>query len=264
VPSAGARHLAAAGGFLAWTEPDGAGAWRLVVRTPGGEVTRPPVRPFAAPPDLTAGSGDIRLTPRPLLALYSRCDGTSLLRGCDVHALDLRTGREERLARLATEAYSEVSASTVLGTVAAIRRGGPRPGVVLARRGPVRRVIARVPLLLRTSGNRLALVERDDRGRHRLTIRRISGRPPALPVLRDARRRPHGIVLDTYRLTFLLGGAAYQTARIPGPTRTRVAVRRGDRPLPAGTRGVEVAGGILRHALTPDGLVRLRPAVRFR
>jgi hypothetical protein len=263
VPAPGARNLGAAGGFLVWAEPSGDGAWRLAVRAPSGRVTRPQIPSFAAPPEPTVGSGPITESPRRLLALYSRCTGASTLRGCDVHALDLRTGREEVVERLATRTSSEVSASTVLGALAAIRRGGPRPGVVVGRRGSLRRVIARTPLLLRTSGARLALLERDG-DRFDLTIRRISGRPPALPVLRDEPRRPHGVVLDTYRLTYLLGDEAFQTARIPGPSRTRVAVLRGDRPLPRGTSGVEVRGSLVRRALTPEGLVRLSPAVRFR
>ncbi len=83
-------------------------------------------------------------------------------------------------------------------------------------------------------------------------------------MLRDAPVRPQGVVLTTYRLTWLLGTQAFQTARLPGPTRTRVAVLRADRPLPQGTSGVEVRGAALRRALTPEGLVRLRPAARFR
>jgi hypothetical protein len=200
---------------------------------------------------------------RRLLALFSRCEGSSLRVGCDVHALDLRTGTEARVGRVSTRAASEVSADVRFGTFAFVRRGGPAPGLYVGRLRPPRRVTRLVPDLVRTNGGRLATVTRTGRG-YDIALRRISGRPPLLPVLTGSRRRPHGLVLDAYRLTYLLGDDAFQTVRIPGPSRTRVALRRADRALPAGTDSVEVRGTLVRRALTPEGLVRLRPTVRFR
>jgi len=71
-----------------------------------------------------------RLRPCPLLAVYPRCAGRSTVRGCDVHALDVRTGVEEPVAGLASPAVSETApgASGCASASARARRPAAAPG----------------------------------------------------------------------------------------------------------------------------------------
>ena len=102
--------IAAYGGRLVWSRPDGAGGFELVQRVGDGPVTRLPIPSRSVPFDVDLGptSGGR------VLAVYTRCATEPTLsswgipeyqtgRGCDVYKLDLQGGREER--------YTKVNAS---------------------------------------------------------------------------------------------------------------------------------------------------------
>ncbi|HEY5142665.1 MAG TPA: hypothetical protein VII98_04120, partial [Solirubrobacteraceae bacterium] len=102
--------IAAYGGRLVWSRPDGAGDFELVQRVGDGPVTRLPIPSRSVPFDVDLGptSGGR------VLAVYTRCASEPTLsswgipeyetgRGCDVYKLDVQGGREER--------YTKVNAS---------------------------------------------------------------------------------------------------------------------------------------------------------
>ena len=129
VASPGARGLASAGGWLAWSEP--------AAGIGGGSSSGLPVgwcrdrrSPPSAPSRRSASARTARRWPgAALLAVYARCAGESAVEGCDVHALDLRAGTERRVERLASELYSETSPDVVFGRFVLVSRGGRRPGI---------------------------------------------------------------------------------------------------------------------------------------
>lgn len=114
--------IAAYGGHLVWSRPDGAGGFRLVQRVGNGPVKRLPIPARSVPFDVDLGptSGGH------VLAVYTRCatepmpskpfDGViegSLIpdyysgRGCDVYKLDLNGGREARYTKVNASDASE-------------------------------------------------------------------------------------------------------------------------------------------------------------
>ena len=107
--------VAALGGRVVWSEPDGAGRYRLVQRVGAGPVTPLPVASRGVPFDVDLGPTDGDR----VLAVYSRCarepdwSGTSgvppyhLGRGCDVYRLDLATGEETRYSKASAGDGSE-------------------------------------------------------------------------------------------------------------------------------------------------------------
>ena len=111
VPVSAPTPIAAYGGRLVWSRPDGAGGFELVQRVGDGPVTRLPVPSRSVPFDVDLGptSGGR------VLAVYTRCaneptptqgSSTPLYetgRGCDVYKLDVGRGREVR--------YTKVNAS---------------------------------------------------------------------------------------------------------------------------------------------------------
>ncbi|HEY5144063.1 MAG TPA: hypothetical protein VII98_11250 [Solirubrobacteraceae bacterium] len=111
VPVSAPTPIAAYGGRLVWSRPDGAGGFELVQRVGDGPVTRLPVPSRSVPFDVDLGptSGGR------VLAVYARCATEPMLtqgssiplyetgRRCDVYKLDLNGGREER--------YTKVNAS---------------------------------------------------------------------------------------------------------------------------------------------------------
>ena len=133
-PVAQGANLASSAGWQAWSAAQADGTNRLQLRRPDGTILTPDVPAFGAPVDPaigTRGGVDGTNTPasRRLSAVYSRCAGSSRLRGCDVYALDLTTVREEKVAALASKAYSETAPSVTFGTYSFVRRGaGARKG----------------------------------------------------------------------------------------------------------------------------------------
>lgn len=215
----GAKNVAFGGGYTVWAAPAAMpGTWKLVVRAPNGTVADAPVPAFGAAPDPSIGSG--RSAPgalRPLLAVYSRCDGASSAAGCDVYAYDLRAGTERRVGEVSTAASSETAPSVTLGTWSFVRRGGgPRPGVyVRTLAGGVRRLS---PVLARetvNNGTRVAYTFNSSRGGG-VAVRRISGRGD---VLTPAVRRPvvpRSLALSRYQAAWLGGDRVFSTTRFAG------------------------------------------------
>jgi hypothetical protein len=269
VAAAGARGLASGGGWLAWAEPVAGERWRLVVRAPGGRVTRPAVATFDALPQVNIGSDSAPLPRRRLLAVYARCAGDSTVEGCDVHALDLRAGTEARVEPLASRTYSETSPDVVFGRFVLVRRGGPRPGIYtfdpVGRTRPPRRVTRSVAADVAWYGtSRVAASVRGRRGWD-VTIRTLFGSRPVLRPATGLRRRPRGFEVQGSRVTWLQGDRAVQSIRTGSPGGRRGArTVPAARALPRGTNSVEPAGRTLRRALTPEGLVLLEPRPRFR
>lgn len=107
--------IAAYGGRLVWSRPDGAGGFELVQRAGNGPVTRLPIAPRSVPFDVDLGP----TTGGHVLAVYSRCatepaptQGSPIPeyqkgRGCDVHKLDLSGGREARYTKVNASDASE-------------------------------------------------------------------------------------------------------------------------------------------------------------
>lgn len=268
IPSAGARNIASAGGHLAWAAPSEYGGWRLVVRDPDGVVRVPAIGAFGAAPDPAIGSDRFAIDGRQIVVVYSRCNGTSSTRGCDVFRFQLDGDNgEERIAKLATTEYSETAPSIASGRYTFVRRGGASSGTgVHYWRGDAsapRRVSRTIARETATNGTRVAYAYDSSRGGG-LAVRRLSGEGN---VLTPASRRsgvPRSIVLDRYRATWLVARTAFQTGRLTGARTTAdVAVRRGSRSVPEGTDSITATTNRVTRALTPLGVVALSPALRF-
>jgi len=267
-PAPGARNLAAAGGWQAWAAPTVTGRWRLMLQAPDGSVSAPAIADFGAAPDPAIGSDRRAFDGRRLLVVYSRCAGDSALAGCDVFSFQLNgSAGEERVARLASETYSETAPALALGRFSFVRRGGgPRKGVYVWSVGSAARPVRISAVLARetaTNGGRVAYAYNSSRGGG-LVIRR-----PGVPggVLQPAARQelvPSSLGLDRYRATWLVGARPLQTARFAGsggPYPLRVLPA--DRALPPGTTSVVTSGNRITRALTSQGVTTLVPALRF-
>jgi hypothetical protein len=236
----GARNVTANGGYVVWAAPAAGGRWRLTVRAPGGAVTTPAIADFGAPPRAQIGSTGFAVAGRRLLAVYSRCQGTSALAGCDVYGYDLRAGTEERIAKLSSRTYSETAPSIELGRLAFVRRGGgPRPGLyyyALGSTAAPRRLTTRLARETATNGTRVAFTYNSSRGGG-LAVRRLSGASGVLvPVSRQS-AVPRSPLLTRYNAAWLLqNGRVQATERFAGsggPFELRVVAAK--RALPATT-----------------------------
>lgn len=259
--SPGAQHLASAGGYHAWSSPRDDGRFDLVVLAPDGTQSRP-VAPFGAPVHPQIGSDRFGARDRRLLVAYSRCEGTSDIAGCDVHALDLRTGREERVAALASRTYSETAPSLQYGQWAFVRRGGgPRKGLYAWSEGQrPRRISTTLARETASTASRVAYTYNSSRGGG-VAIRRLSGEGGALVVASRLDTVPNAVSLTRYNAAWLAGGRAFQTTRFAGSggpysPQTKPSTR----DLPAGTVSLSL-GSSIRDAfvLTGEGLVRPEP-----
>jgi hypothetical protein len=236
----GARNLTANGGYQAWAAPAAGGRWRLTVRAPDGSVTTPPVADFGAPPRPQIGSTQFAASGRRLLAVYSRCQGTSALAGCDVYGYDLRAGTEERIAKLSSRTYSETAPSIELGRLAFVRRGGgPRPGLyyyALGSTAAPRRLTTRLARETATNGTRVAFTYNSSRGGG-LAVRRLSGASGVLVPVSRQPAVPRSPLLTRYNAAWLLqNGRVQATERFAGsggPFELRVVAAK--RALPATT-----------------------------
>jgi len=263
VASPGARNIAAGGGYFVWAAPSQYGGWRLVVRNPDGTVRIPAIAAFGAAPDPAIGSDRFAIDGRQIVVVYSRCAGTSSSRGCDVHRFQLNgDDGEERVTKLASKTYSETAPSLASGRYTFVRRGGgPRPGVHYWRgdASAPRRVSQTIARETATNGTRVAYAYNSRNGGG-LALRRLSGEGN---VLTPASRRssvPRSIVLDRYRVTWLVALTAFGTQRLTNArTIADVVVRRGSRSLPPGTDSIAVSANRITRALTPFGLVSLAP-----
>ncbi len=254
-PAPGAVNLAAGGGWAAWAAPAEDTGWNLVVRAPDGTVTTP-VGGFAGPPAPAIGSGR-RSGPqaRQLLVAYARPDATG--DDTDIFQLDLRTGRESRVAALATDRYRESAPSVQYGAFTFVRRGGPRNGVHLwsSVRG-VRRVSPDTPRTTSFNGSRVAYAQ----GRS-VVVRRVSreGRP----LVQRTPSVPRSVQLSRYRVGWLLaGGGIFQTQRFggSGATLPEGAAVEGTRALPPSTQSIAFEDRRLRLFVDAEGVKRANPA----
>jgi hypothetical protein len=203
-------------------------------------VTTPAIADFGAPPRAQIGSTGFAVAGRRLLAVYSRCQGTSALAGCDVYGYDLRAGTEERIAKLSSRTYSETAPSIELGRLAFVRRGGgPRPGLyyyALGSTAAPRRLTTRLARETATNGTRVAFTYNSSRGGG-LAVRRLSGASGVLvPVSRQS-AVPRSPLLTRYNAAWLLqNGRVQATERFAGsggPFELRVVAAK--RALPATT-----------------------------
>jgi hypothetical protein len=239
----GARNLTANGGYNVWAQPAAGGRWRLAIRAPNGTVSTPAVADFGAPPAAQIGSTGYAIAGRRLLAVYSRCQGTSSLAGCDVYALDLRSGTEERIAALSSRTYSETAPSIELGRIAFVRRGGgPRPGLysyALGSKARPRRMSTILARETATNGTRVAYTYNSSRGGG-LAVRRFSGEGGVLVPVSRQPTVPRSPLLTRYNAAWLLpDGRVRATARFAGsggPFQLRV--RQANRALPATTNSI--------------------------
>src|SRR5204863_7967584 len=90
VPLTGARNLAAGGDWHAWAAPKRNGRWQLVTQAPDGTVAAAEgIRDFGAAPDHSIGATSFAVAEKRIVAVYSRCKGSSATTGCDVYQYDL-------------------------------------------------------------------------------------------------------------------------------------------------------------------------------
>jgi hypothetical protein len=216
----GAQHLTANGGYQVWAQPAAGGRWRLAVRAPDGTVTTPAIADFGAPPTPQIGSTAYAVAGRRLLAVYSRCQGTSALSGCDVYAYDLRAGTEQRIGQLSSRTYSETAPSLELGHFSFVRRGnGPRKGVYTWALGSPKAPRRLSTILARettTNGSRLAYTYNSSRGGG-LAVRALSGQGKVLVPVSRQPVVPRSPLLTRYNAAWLLAdGHVQATQRFAG------------------------------------------------
>ena len=127
--------IAAFQGRLVWSQPDGKGAYQLVLRLGSGPVQVLPIAPRGVPFDVDLGptsSGGV-------YAVYSRCQvepawqQTQLPayetgKGCDVYKLDLSTNTEVRYSKVNASDGSEYWPSYWKGKLAFARAYDDKPG----------------------------------------------------------------------------------------------------------------------------------------
>ncbi len=205
----GARHLAGAGGYLAWASPTPDGAWRLTVRAPDGTVSQPEVAPFAQAPRAAIGSV-LDGTSKRLVAVYVR-DG-------DPYELDLGSSAERRLDRLATAA-EETLVGVNYGRYVVARKGSRAGLFAYGRTGRAVRLTTRVPSELAMAYSRVATIEGTGSARQ-VVIRRLSGSGRAL-VAGKGLVAPNSLWLTRYRAGWAtsnpqVGTRLYATKRFAG------------------------------------------------
>jgi hypothetical protein len=243
VSAPGAQHVTANGGYVVWAAPAANGRWRLAVRAPNGTVSLPQITDFGAPPVAQIGSTGYAVAGRRLLAVYSRCQGTSGTADCDVWAYDLRAGTEERIDPLSSRTYSETAPSLELGHFAFVRRGhGPRKGVysyTLGSKSAPRRLSTTLARETATNGSRVAYTYNSSRGGG-LAVRHLAGGSDVLvPVARQP-VVPRSPLLTRYNAAWLLAaGKVRATERFAGSGGPfKLVVVNGKRALPASTNSI--------------------------
>jgi hypothetical protein len=253
IAAPGARNLAAGAGWRAWAAPKPRGRWQLVTRAPDGAIHAASIKDFGAPPDASIGSTTFAAADKRVVAVYSRCQGSSATTGCDIFQYDLAAGIERKLTRISTAAGSEMAPSVSVGSYAFTRRGGPRAGTYTANRTHVRRVDSRVALETAVSSSRVAF--------------RI-GNAVVMSQFDGARRRTiatglgiFSVVLTRYRVGWLQRAGhrtlAFMTDRI-NPTGS-VTVRQGTHDLPASTQSAVTDASRIVEYLGATGVKRADP-----
>jgi hypothetical protein len=244
----GAVNVAAGGGYVVWAQPGEDTGWQLVVRAPDGKVSRPAIRDFAAPPQVSIGSDRYAIDGRRLLAVYGRDDG-------DLYAYDLRAGTESHVRGLNSRGYRESAPSIENGNWAFVRSGGARNGLYAAsaRRGPHRLSTDR-PSRTQTNGTRVAYATS-----RAVVVRRLSGDAGALRFATG--ELPRSVVLTRYRVGWLLsGGRVFQTTRIGGSGGPfRPTVQPAARALPPSTQSLAIERDRIALFTDAAGINRIDP-----
>jgi hypothetical protein len=249
----GARNLAAGGGWRAWAAPKPDGRWQLVTRAPGGTIAAAPIADFGAPPDASIGSTAFGVAEKRVVAVYSRCRGTSATAGCDVYQYDLAAGTQRKLTRLSTQAGSEIAPSIASGVYGFARRGGSRPGTYTATRSRVRRIDTRLARETAVTPSRIAYRVGDTIAMSALDGARRRTLVTGLPVF--------SVVITRYRVGWLqrIGHRtlALMTDRI-NPS-GKVTIRRGSHDLPASTQSAVADSRRIVEYLGRTGIKRAVP-----
>ena len=237
------QNLTAGGGYLAWAQPNqpaGSG-WRIVMRAPNGSVTTPDIPPFEDVPQPSLGTGG--LGDRGLRIVYARAG--------DIYEYVIASRRERRTS--IRPAGVERSPSVVFGTYAFVRVSGGQTGIYVMRNRRARRVSAEVPQELAFNGSRVAYPLGNS-----VFIKRTSGRGTTFRINNSA--RPESLVMDRYKVSWLVGDDVFQTPRFggSGPKRTVSTANRGTRPL-AGANSVAMSRGRVAFMLDAEGVKRLDP-----
>jgi hypothetical protein len=145
-----AENVTAYGGVLMWSRRDSEGRHHLVQRA-GAVASDSPVAPSRHPfdPDLGPG-GNGRV-----VAVYERC--RKRFQRCDLHRLDLATGRERRARGAASRGGSEFGGSVWGNRYAFAREGALREGLFTAARGRARLLTERDAIETDMRGRTIAL-----------------------------------------------------------------------------------------------------------
>jgi hypothetical protein len=239
----GARHLAAAGGYMAWSVPDGE-RWRLRVRAPDGTVSTPRIPSFRRPARPAIGSTSYDFERR-LLLVYAR-------RG-DVYRYDLRSGgRQRRVRSVSSRVYRESAPSVNLGHWTFVRRSGARPGLYHASPSqPAHRIAHALPREAVNNASRVAYPWRGN-----VIVRRLSGKGRTYFFEGPGAR---SVGLTRYRVAWLSGDDVFQTTRLAGSGGPHdPEVREGARPL-AGVRSIAFGGGQIAYYLDAEGVKTVEP-----
>ena len=243
----GSQNLAAAGGWMAWAQPEqpaGSGC-RIALRAPDGTVSLLDTPVSAEVPDPSFGS--LGGFPRRQVLTYSR-EG-------DIYTYDLVAKRERRVAR-ASSPLAERAPSVANGTFTFVRLGGRRAGGIfrLAPSGRLTRLNAHQPREMAFNGSRVAYTLGTS-----VLIARVSGEGRRY-VIKMA-ERPQSLIMNRYRATWVGGREAFKTQRFGGsgtPRRT-LAAESGAQPLPAGTNSIAFERDRATLVLDREGVKRLSP-----
>jgi hypothetical protein len=253
IVAAGAKNLAAGDGWRAWAAPTARGRWQLVTRTPDGTIQAANIKDFGAPPDASISATSFAGPDRRVVAVYSRCQGASATKGCDVFQYDLAAGSERKLTRISTKAGSETAPSISMAGYAFARRGGPRPGTYTATRGHVRRVDSRIARETAVTHSRVAFRVGDAIIMSQLDGRRRRTIATGLGIF--------SVVLTRYRVGWLERAGhrtlAFMTDRI-NPSGS-VTVRQGTHDLPASTQSAVTDSSRIVEYLRATGVKRAEP-----
>jgi hypothetical protein len=252
ISAPGAKNLAAGGGWRAWAAPTANNRWRLVTRAPDGTIRPATIRDFGAAPDPSIGSTTFAPAAKRIVAVYSRCRGSSATDGCDVYQYDLAAGTERKLNAISTRGDSETAPSIAVGAYGFARRGS-RPGTYTAHGGRIHRVdsaVARETAMAPSRiayrvGHRVMLSQLD--GRHRRTIASDFG--------------VFSVVVTRYRVGWLQRAGhrslAFMTDRIRSSG--AVTIRHGSHDLPASTQSAVTDSRRIVEYLGATGIKRADP-----
>jgi hypothetical protein len=253
IPAPGAKNLTAGGGWRAWAAPKTSVRWQLMTRAPDGTIQPAEIEDFGAPPDPSIGSTALAAPTKRVVAVYSRCQGSSPTKGCDVFQYDLAAGTERKVTRISTTSSSETAPSISAGSYAFARRGGPDAGTYTASRSHVRRIYSRVARETALSPSRVAFRSADG-----IMLSQLDGR----------RRRTittdfsiFSVVITRYRVGWLQGAGhrtqAFMTDRI-NPS-GNVTIRAGTHDVPASTQSAVADSSRIVEYLGATGIKRADP-----